>query len=62
MIHSPFFDLIHPYTVSIIGLEPTRPGYQAWVHSLVWFGLYCVPRPGRFKTKYLYCILMKSNI
>ena len=21
------------YTVSIIGLEPTRPGYQAWVHS-----------------------------
>ena len=33
-------------TVSIIGLEPARPGYQAWVHTVVWFGQNCAPRPG----------------
>ena len=44
------------YTVSIIGLEPTRPGYT------LWFGLVrtvhpgLVPRPGRLKTNYRYCI------
>ena len=34
------------YTVSIIRLDTTRPGYQAWVHTVVWFGQNCAPRPG----------------
>ena len=48
-------------TVSIIGLEPTRPGYQAWVHTVVWFGQNCAPRPGRLKTNYWYCICTLST-
>ena len=44
------------HTVPIIGLEPTRPGYQAWVHTVIWFGQNCAPRPGRLKTNYRYCI------
>ena len=33
-------------TVSIIGLEPTMPGFQAWVHSSDQTKLQCVPGPG----------------
>ena len=43
------------HTVPIIGHEPTRPGYQAWVHTVIWFGQNCAPRPGRLKTNYRYC-------
>ena len=30
--------------------------YQAWVHTVVWFGQNCAPRPGRLKTNYRYCM------
>ena len=48
-------------TVSIIGLEPTRPGYQAWVHSSDQTKPQCVPRPGRLKTNYQYCMCKKTK-
>ena len=43
-------------TVSIIRLDTTRPGYQAWVHTVVWFGQNCAPRPGSVELNYRYCI------
>ena len=45
-----------PNTVSIIRLDTTRPGYQAWVHSSDQTKPQCVPRPGSVKTNYRYCI------
>ena len=48
--------VIYSILVSISGLWPPRPGYQAWVHTVVWFGQNCVPRPGGSKTRYRYCI------
>ena len=36
----------YKHTVSIIRLDTTRPGYQAWVHSSDQTKPQCVPRPG----------------
>ena len=50
------------HTVSIIGLEPARPGYT------LWFGLVrtvhpgLVPRPGRLKTNHQLSILYNKNV
>merc|ERR1712155_300754 len=61
--------LLHTYSIDNSARHYTRPGYQAWVHTVVWFGQNCAPRPGSVQTNYRYCIccpgmveLVKSNL